>query len=866
MSRGRYALALSFALSALVGPHSDVWPGDYQARDLGKLLVLGKQEPRVYFFRISEGFARGRNISYEDWDKTFARLMGIQGKALDEEIPGTSVRNVEWFTRFKKQHPQQLVLLHYNGRARDPRHEGERFFAGHWLYRSWTKILSDVPEEEGETDVRVANPENSRTNIGYYGHRHKNDELILCATDEKGKPNFHESEQVRVVSVNAKKKIVRVERGYLGSKVRSFRAGRAMAARHIFQGPCGRKSNLMWNYNFSTRCPRDAQGRSAADVLLESLVEKLRPGGALATFDGVQFDVLMHDMGREADCDGDGRPDNGIFDGVNTFGIGVIEFCRRLREQLGEDRLILADGCFIQNQRAFGLLNGIESEGWPALNDSEIRDWSGGLNRHLFWARKGRSPVFNYINHRYVKGVDGRPRRVPVPFSRHRLVFAAALFTDSAICAAQGPPRAKGQSSGVWDEFWMGAEKRLGWLGKPLGSVRRLAKEQPDLLEGAGSSPRAALLKRISGDGLRCSLDEGAVRVESSDPNASKMRFAIEDVVCQGRDLFVSVTMRGKPMKAYPKEMARMAWVSIFAPERQFVRREMPRTGMCIRGKEETECDPNTFSSVRWQRGASAGGERRAAYAVHPPGRGSAGYTFWERDVRVPKNARLQFFTGMGERAPGRSDGVVFKVEVAELTDGGPGKRTSVFEHHQVESKWVAHSISLSGWAGKTVCLRFVSDCGPKNDTTTDHSLWGDVWVLRGDETEVPNTQLSQFMTWVNDRDFESGFFFGDVRARSIDLGFEIEGAEPVWISSITVHAHPDAIVREYERGAVLANPSLHRHTFDLASLFPGQRFRRLRATPAQDGETNNGQPVDSKVTLEERDALFLVKQHGETR
>ena len=49
-----------------------------------------------------------------------------------------------------------------------------------------------------------------------------------------------------------------------------------------------------------------------------------------------------------------------------------------------------------------------------------------------------------------------------------------------------------------------------------------------------------------------------------------------------------------------------------------------------------------------------------------------AHYRVWYRDVLVPAGAKLRFFTGMGERAPGRSDGVVFRVEVAELRDGRP--------------------------------------------------------------------------------------------------------------------------------------------------------------------------------------------------
>jgi len=115
-------------------------------------------------------------------------------------------------------------------------------------------------------------------------------------------------------------------------------------------------------------------------------------------------------------------------------------------------------------------------------------------------------------------------------------------------------------------------------------------------------------------------------------------------------------------------------------------------------------------------------------------------------------------------------------------------------------------------------------------------------------------------MTWVNGRDFESSFSFADLASDRTDLEFTIEGPEPVWISRIAVYAQPEVMVREFEHGLVLANPSGRPYTFDLARLFPGQRFRRLTGTPSQDPRTNNGAEVESTVTLASQDALFLVR------
>jgi len=634
---------------------------------LDELRVLGGGYPRAFFFRQAEGFAANNRIDYARWEHAFARLMGIEGKVLEEEVPGRSERNIAFFTRFKKRHPDQLVLLHFNGNARDPRYEAEKFFAGHWIYYNGAKILSDVPAEGGETEIRVANATLFRTGVGRY--RTSNEDVGLCLLDDAGRPNWHESEQTQLVAVDVKRRVIRVKRGCYGTKPRAFPANRAYAAAHAHEGPWGRSSHLLWFYNYSTRCPRDKAGRACADVLAADVAARFAPGGELAAFDGLEFDVLHHALGgrgkRAPDCDADGRPDKGFFGGVNTYGGGVVEFCRKLRARLGDGRLILADGASVNSQRAFGLLNGIESEGWPHLSDWEMRDWSGGLNRHFFWAANARPPVFNYVNHKFTTRGEkpGQRIRPDVPFSTHRLVLAAAVFTDSAICYSFPPPKDRpGELIGIWDELRKGTENVVGWLGKAAGPARRLALEQPDLLKGKGRN----LLR-------------------SMQPDGRQLRFRLNHVPCRGPDLVVALTARAEPMKRCPKEIARLLWVG------------------------------------------------------------------------------------------------------------------------------------------------------------TD--------------------EKTRFMSFANGRDFTSVFYFPDVKGREATIEIAVEGTEPATISAVTAHAHPDALCREFEHGVVLANPSPRPYTFDLAKLFPGRSFRRLRGSPAQDPTTNNGQPVGGSVTLLPRDALFLVEQ-----
>jgi hypothetical protein len=505
---------------------------------LEELAILKPEYPRAFFFRNSEGMARQPRVSYEQWDACFSRLMGICGKAEDEEIPGTLKRNPEFFTRFKKAHPEQLVLLHFNGNARDPRFDADGFFAGHWLYYNGAKLTADVPAQDGEMDIPVEDARLFRAGIGRY--KSSNEDVGLCRLDEHGRPNWLESEQVQLVSVNVPKKIIRVKRGCYGTKPLAFPAGKAYAAAHVTEGPWGKNSNLLWFYNYSTVCPKDKSGRVCSDVLLEDLSKKLLPGGRLAAVDGITFDVMYHESIkpggiRKVDHDADGKADDGIVDGVNVYGLGVLRFLRQLRDRLGDGRLILADGMTERNQRAFGIVNGIESEGWPTLWDWELKDWSGGVNRMSYWAAAARKPSLNYINHKYrERGDTATPQ---VPWSIHRTVFAVACFTDAAVCYSYAPPAEEGEAFGIWDELVMGTARKTGWLGKPLAPVVRLAEKQRDLLAGNGKiEPQA---------------DE------------SQQRFIVRNVPCPGPDLLVTLTARAEPLKGYPAEMARMMHVQV---------------------------------------------------------------------------------------------------------------------------------------------------------------------------------------------------------------------------------------------------------------------------------------------------------------
>ncbi|MBI1371019.1 MAG: hypothetical protein GC162_20485 [Planctomycetes bacterium] len=650
---------------------------------LDRLTVLGDEWPRVFFFRMAEGRAIQLRDQYGKWNAEFDRLMGIEGKSLNEEVPGRAGTRA-FFTRFKQDHPDQLVMLHFNGNARDPR-DAPGYFAGHWLYCNGATIGADVPAESGQTAIKVDDTRLFVVNGGRY--KRSNDDIGLCELDAAGRLDWSRSEQVQLVSVDHQRKVIVVNRGCYGTTPRSFKADRAYAAAHVGEGPWGKDSNLLWQYNHSLRCPRDADGRVCDDLLVSELAAHLNSGGDLATYDGLEFDVLRHTIPphasdrRSIDTDADGQIDDGYIDGVNEYGRGVVEFLSALRRKLGDERLILADGQEAGNQRGFGILNGIESEGWPDLRDHDIDDWSGGLNRHFYWAAHARAPAFSYFNHKFTERGDqpGDTKEPDTPWRIHRLVFAAAMFTDSAICASFTPPPERGEIYGIWDEFRKGTEHQLGWLGKPLGPPMRLATTQADALAGVD------LTNRLTAEGATIRVERDGVTLTpiASDKGDAAITLIVHDVPCDGPDLFITMTAAGASLPGDP-----------------------------------------------------------------------------------PTVARLMFATA----------------------------------------------------------------------------------------------EQQKYQSWLGSEPFESTFYFKQLPGKTVDIVFSFEGRAAVTITRLSAYAAPDTIARAYEHGLVIANPAPHPVTIDLAKLRPDEHYRRLRGSPMQDTQTNDGSAVTGPLVLQGKDALFLVR------
>jgi hypothetical protein len=121
-------------------------------------------------------------------------------------------------------------------------------------------------------------------------------------------------------------------------------------------------------------------------------------------------------------------------------------------------------------------------------------------------------------------------------------------------------------------------------------------------------------------------------------------------------------------------------------------------------------------------------------------------------------------------------------------------------------------------------------------------------------------TVIKDMGTFLNQTDFEADFYAKGIDVTNVDIEFEVEGTEPLWISGLTIHEAPDTVYREFDNGVVFANPSDQSYSFNLASLFPGLSFHKISGTSAQDPTTNDGSALGSTLSIPSLDGLFIVK------
>lgn len=806
-----------------------------------KMPALGDKYPKVIHYRYANNFPtnRGEDEAYEFWMRNFGTVMGAE---LDWRVTEEYPDRIPVIKRVKKEHPEQFIPFYLTG------HIGlagtdlqKQFSSGHWAYYPPVRVLQDIPAEEGETTLKVqiraaAKPTTgamidedwggniTEASFGFGGGR--GDDICLYSLKEDGTPDWENAEHVNLISMDVKNGTIVVKRGLYGSTPREF-TGEVYAAPHIqvtrFQG---------WRYNFHPESPRDAQGRQAVDVWVEEYAKEVLPGGNAEHLDGLQLDTMVEDMwhgGRGMDLTNDQKPD--APEEMKQFAAGVVYAMKKLQEALKpHGKLLLPDGA----NRGFAYVNGWEVEGFPGRHDLDWRKYSAEGNRLILSEQLCVEPRFTMVQHKIFnyqlsdlndEGKMEMLMRDTLPFHLSRAVMAYSTVNDSALTWYSLPPNEEDGSNGVYDEMRMGAEHRLAWLGRPVGDRVYVARAMPNLV----------------------SPEQVAKAVESKTSAEGEVSFQLT-VEPTAQDLTVFTKIGGEPMQDLRVDVEMPRWVTVtLSGGERYPGYLIPadpaqtKTGYYDEDGSVHYFKPGTRLLTSWVQEYDA----LTIDEANPKGRA----IFWEAESDVPEGGLLDL------RAFGNGD---FRVVAAPVdADGNAGEFVEIVApFQQAGPTFFRRSAELDGFGlgGKRAVFRFISH---------STAVWAQVAVGRPDAGgSLPAGPVEYSITgFVTPEPREQVFHFNNVPVGTpVALTISVEGEEPIQVASVEAFSAPGNIAREYEHGLVLTNIAPRPYTFDLGKLFPGKNFRRLQATPTQDTEVNNGQPVGATVDLQPIDGLFLVK------
>ncbi|WP_137222082.1 hypothetical protein [Shewanella sp. MEBiC00475] len=516
--------------------------------DTPALTVFNEQYPKAIYFRNAENSAANPNISYQKWAKRWSKLDGMVVKALDEEIPGRSKEAQRKFIQYKKDNPSKLMLLHFNGNARDPNFDFDAFKAEDWTYFVGTHSTSPITASDTRFSVVDSNVFRDA------------DDLALVPLKDSGDLDWRNAEQVKLVSID-KNNIINVKRGLFGSKSTSHKMGKAYLVAHVSQPAIAPGSQqALWRYNFTNI----ANDGGMPIRLTNNLLQYLGKGKSLSVFDGVEFDVLADIRGLkhhsrqtpiDYNFDGKASDEDRVFQ--QQYSHGVERFLASLRNNLGDGKLILADGNEPNQQRAFGILNGIESETWPSHWDPEIETWSSGMNRHLYWNEHSYSPSFSYIKIGELPQKNGGSK-APSENAR-RLRVAAALFMDATIAPAYRP---LGKKLDNWSEFTDGKKHYRSWLGKAVSDVKYFPVGSATSIKAIIVNPLDTVVKQT----------ESTILKQHHGQSFGHIRFTLPEA----SDVVVTMNVKSNPKSDFkPNRVSYMA----LTPSKKRAQKNMTWTG-----------------------------------------------------------------------------------------------------------------------------------------------------------------------------------------------------------------------------------------------------------------------------------------------
>lgn len=554
--------------------------------DPSKLDIFTHPPPRAFYFR------KDSNVRKTDphlWQNTMRRLDGYMANAIGENGVFWEKELTIPMTRLKTENPFKLVNVHFAERERARSQcasQGSPYFAGHWLHYPGSILTTKISITDTEIDIKDIEPFKEAL-------KYNATDIALCSVDKSNVHNWKYAEELVLLSVNSAESTIKVKRGQHNSTAFAFDSG-SYVAPHAYSA----HTPNQWAYNYATTGPLDENNHSAVDIQLEEwrkwiFGDSKDQVGPFYNWTGISFDVsYWHVNGvnkgkfLHIDANDDGIADDGIVDGVEVYGMGQLEFHRRLRDMLGNKYIIVAKGQHHETQRSVDYINGIEHEGFPCDKDWGILDWGGAINRLLFWniTQREKSNFLNF-NHIIMKW----PQQPEKPLiSSIRVVLAAAVVTDSVISIGDILPKPDKKMDpysifGLWDELRKGVSNLTHWLGWPLVDVQqpRLGLTTTDLLQEIGCnvtntflnmwhSKTGATFDRYPHSSSHIFSPDWSLRIAGPGTDSKaymNATFSLEFLpipVLNGNDLLVSFDISAIPRTPlYEAGVPRLIWVQL---------------------------------------------------------------------------------------------------------------------------------------------------------------------------------------------------------------------------------------------------------------------------------------------------------------
>ena len=361
-------------------------------------------------------------------------------------------------------------------------------WAGHLVYSAGTQLSQSMARNAGS--IRVNNASGFRP--GTY--------LVIY---DGGVKSFRNAEHVKIRSISGNT-IFLAERFKSASRARS--AG-AWVRQHA-DGGRGAKS---WVFNLSTQCPRDGNGRTIAEYMVNWLASNLnRDVDGIyrdVTISGLTFDVdtYVDVFTKNSDVNNDLVTDRGVSpSGVHWWGDGVDQFYRMLRNRFPSFAIVGG----VQLSGGYDSLSGVQIEGfpngqlWKGIDD--FSQFNTMMSTYLYRMKrsdKGPAMVQNllkfgttlYPTHS-VSRYGNAPARLGLALTTmdggffHHENTSTYVDTWYDEYAVDSNPSSANFGNALQKSDYRTVRSNTGWLGQPTGKFQRLYDANQFKLSNATST------------------------------------------------------------------------------------------------------------------------------------------------------------------------------------------------------------------------------------------------------------------------------------------------------------------------------------------------------------------------------------------